>query len=149
MNSGLSIALLIVAGVLALLVMFNLFFRAVRKNLLREIQQRLAGREIVKQTTGANLFGVKSLGAKQLRGNGALVLTATELYFLRALPKTEYRILLTDITGITLPKSFNGKTVFRPLLCVHFRDTAGEDAMAWAVRDPESWRQGIEALLAV
>ncbi|MFH1844195.1 MAG: hypothetical protein ABIF77_13400 [bacterium] len=46
----------------------------------------------------------------------------------------------------TLPKLFNGKTVLRPLLCVHFRAVAGGDAMARAVRDPDLWRQRIEAL---
>jgi len=81
----------------------------------------------------------------QLRGNGTLVLTDSELYFERWVPHREYRIPLASIRAIETPSSFLGKTNFRPLVKVVFQTEAGQtDSIAWLVRDVEGLKQAIE-----
>jgi hypothetical protein len=72
---------------------------------------KLKSRHCVAVTTKANFFGELSKGGKQLRGNGALILTKEDVYFIRALP---------------------------------FKKS---DAMAWAVKNPESWKKALEKLI--
>ncbi len=94
---------------------------------------------------GANFFGQESGGVMQMRGNGTLVLTAIELYFERWLARKEYRIPLNAIQAIETPTSYLGKTNFRPLLKVVFKDEAGNtDSMAWLVRDLEGTIRALE-----
>jgi hypothetical protein len=87
------------------------------------------------------------IGGKQIRGNGALVLTKESLFFLRGVPYREYVVPLNRIMKITLPDSFNGRSVFAKLLYIEFKtDVQGEnqvDAMAWAVKYPEEWKNSI------
>jgi len=94
---------------------------------------------------GANFFGQESGGVMQMRGNGTLVLTDSELYFERWVARKEYRIPLNAIQAIETPTSFLGKTNFRPLLKVVFKDEAGHtDSMAWLVRDLEGVKRALE-----
>jgi hypothetical protein len=95
--------------------------------------------------SGALLYGQESRGVTQMRGNGTLVLTNTELYFERWLPRREFRIPLTAIQAIETPTSYLGKTNFRPLLKVVFRNEAGNtDSMAWLVPDVEGLKRTLE-----
>jgi hypothetical protein len=93
-----------------------------------------------------NFYGQESKGKMQMRGNGTLVLTEDELYFEQLVPRREFRIPLTAIQAVETPSSYLGKTNFRPVLKVVFRDDAGQtDSMGWIVPDVESTRQAIEA----
>lgn len=130
-----------------MLVIVRHIFNSVQKKLKKHIQQQFQMDEIIGASTRANFFGTKSLGSRQLRGNGALVLTKDNIYFVRSLPSKEYSVPLKNIREISLPKSFNGKSVFRRLLCVHYYSEGQEDAIAWAVDNPEKWKTAIEALI--
>ncbi len=70
----------------------------------------------------ANLFGVQSGGMKQIRGNGILLLTASQIYFRMLLPRRELLVPLRSVTSVETPKSFLGKTKGRKLLKVDFRN---------------------------
>ena len=95
--------------------------------------------------SGALFFGQQSRGAAQLRGNGTLVLTDDAIVFKQWVVAREFRIPLGSILAVEKPKSFLGKSQFVELLCVKFRDEAGnDDAMAWRVRDLPGWIQAIE-----
>jgi hypothetical protein len=95
---------------------------------------------------GVNCYGQESKGKMQMRGNGTLVLTEDELYFEQLVPRREFRIPLTAVQAIETPSSFLGKTNFRPLLKVVFKNDGGQpDAMGWIVPDVEAARQAIEA----
>ena len=88
----------------------------------------------------ANSFGVQSAGAAQVRGNGTLALTSTELVFVQAIPRKTIRIPRTSITEVDEVRSHLGKTKGTPLLRVGFTDAQGRnDAVAWAVRDLGAW----------
>ncbi len=92
----------------------------------------------------ANLFGVQSGGMKQIRGNGILLLTASQIYFRMLLPRRELLVPLRSVTSVETPKSFLGKTKGRKLLKVDFRnDTGGTDSAAWLVQDLEKWVETI------
>jgi len=130
-----------------LLIVIRLFFSSIQTKLGNHIQKRFDKEKIVGATTNANFFGQQSKGGKQLRGNGAFVLTKDEVCFIRAIPFKEYVIPLKSITEVSLPKSFNGKFVFSKLLCVQYKTDSGLDAMAWAVKSPESWKKAIEKLV--
>jgi hypothetical protein len=93
----------------------------------------------------ASFFGQKSRGVAQIRGNGTLILTRSDLVFEMWLPSREYRIPLASIASLSNPKSFLGKSRFTPLLQVTFRDAGGnEDSMAWQVRDLSGWMRQID-----
>jgi hypothetical protein len=95
---------------------------------------------------GANFYGQESKGVMQLRGNGTLVLTDTELYFEMLVPQREFRIPLAAIQALETPSSYLGKTNFRPLLKVVYRDESGQnDSMGWLVPDVDAVKRAIEA----
>lgn len=88
----------------------------------------------------ASFFGQQSRGIMQVRGNGILILTDTELIFEMWVPKRRYHIPVQSIRSAENPRSFLGKSRFTPLLKVVFVDDHGvEDAMAWQVRDLNDW----------
>ena len=98
----------------------------------------------------ANLFGIQSRGMKQIRGNGILLLTASQIYFRMLLPRRELLVPLSSITAVETPKSFLGKTKGRKLLKVDFRnDTGGSDSAAWLVPDPDKWVEAIRGSAAL
>ncbi len=89
--------------------------------------------------------GLESRGGGQSRGNGALVLTADELWFSLLVPTHALTIRLADVTDVALVDGHLGKSVGRPLVRVRFHGEAGEDAVAWLVADPERWQHEIAA----
>lgn len=144
MSMALTIVIVVTAGLAVLLLLIGLIAGMVRRRLAAELTRRLPGRRILLQAPGASFFGLEARGVAQIRGNGALVLTPDELFFLMAVPRREIRIPLTRIAGVSLVRSHLGKTVFRNLLRVDFHGEEGNDAAAWAVRDPDGWRRAIE-----
>jgi hypothetical protein len=88
----------------------------------------------------ASFFGQESRGVTQMRGNGTLILTDSDLIFERWVPNTEFRIPLRSIQSLENPTSFLGKSRFTPLLKVVYTNEQGTtDAMAWQVPDLSGW----------
>lgn len=116
----------------------------IRSEMQRKVDERFGGQEILKSERWANCFGKQSLGVGQIRGNGALALTKDELYFMMAMPQQEYAVSLKSISEVSLVKSFLGKTIFKPLLCIEWDSGATRDSIAFAVKNPEVWKEAIE-----
>ncbi len=88
----------------------------------------------------ASFFGQESRGVMQMRGNGTLILTDSDLIFEMWLPNKEFRIPLHYIQSLENPSSFLGKSRFTPLLKVVYTNEQGTtDAMAWQVPDLSGW----------
>ena len=93
----------------------------------------------------ANFFGIESHGIMQIRGNGILLLTDTDLVFGLFRPARDFVIPLTKIGKIDLADSHLTKTVFQPLLKVYFTNEEGDmDNMALWVVNPEEWKDLLE-----
>ena len=92
----------------------------------------------------ASFFGQESHGTVQMRGNGTLILTGSELIFEMWVGGGQYRIPLRNIQSLENPVSFLGKSRFAPLLKVVYRNDQGtSDAMAWQVPDLTGWMRDI------
>ncbi len=131
-------------GLVVLLAVLRWIMSRIRNRLAEAVRLKFAGRTIVRQSVGANFFGRLSRGVVQIRGNGALVLTQKEVYFLQAAPRREITIPLEIISAVTTPRSHLGKSVVSRLLRVDFREDGKADAIAWAVRDVDTWKADIE-----
>ncbi len=131
---GLACLFLLIAGIL----------RMVRVSVRRDLEKRLDPKDVLQADLFSNFFGQQSRGLGQIRGNGGLVLLRDRLYFLLAAPRRELVIPFANITDISLPSSFLGKSVLRPLLRVDFFSGTGADAAAWALRDPGNWKAALE-----
>lgn len=147
MNTGIAVAIAVIGGLSLLFFFLRLIFSRTNAGLQRLIFDKFDRAEIIGATTRANSFGVKSKGGAQVRGNGALVLTRDELYFVRAAPREEYIIPINSIRKVFMPKVFNGKSVFVPLLCVDYDTEYGEDSIAWALKHADKWKDAIEAMI--
>jgi hypothetical protein len=139
MSQSLSILLPIVAGLLVVLVAIQMVVRHFKNKFREDIKRKFAGKHVVRESIGANFFGQSSRGMAQLRGNGALVLSNDELYFVKFAPRRELVIPLSTVTSISTPRSHLGKTVGWRLLRVDFRSPSGADAAAWAVLNLDEW----------
>jgi hypothetical protein len=102
------------------------------------VDQRLAGLDVLRRSK-ANLFGVASEGAGQVRGVGVLVLTPDELVFVQFVPDREVRISRRQVTSATTSRSFLGKSQGRDLLIV----TWSTDVAAWDVPDIAGWQAAL------
>lgn len=134
---------------LGLVILFSI--TAVVNNMAnKKIEQTILTRfdkdKILSSTTRSNFFGEKSKGPKQVFGKGGLVITENELYFIRAYPQAEFSIPIKAITQTSLPKRFNGKSVFVELLCVEYTKDGTTDAMAWSIKSPEKWKALIDKI---
>lgn len=90
----------------------------------------------------ASFFGQQSRGVTQMRGNGTLILTDSDLIFEMWILNREFRIPLQSIQSLENPSSFLGKSRFTPLLKVVYTNEQGAtDAMAWHVADLGGWMQ--------
>ncbi len=145
MKTALVIILAVVVEVALVLFLIRTIYREALKRTQARVRARFKPEEVVHLDV-ANLFGILSRGGKQIRGNGALVLTRDSLYFLRAVPAAEFVVPLTDISAISFPRSFNRKSVFSELLRVDYTREGSPEAMAWAVRNPAEWKERIERL---
>jgi hypothetical protein len=129
--------------------MLNWMVRRVRRMSAKRIAESIPdAAQILLQDTGANFFGLQSLGAMQIRGNGGLALTASGLYFCMLVPRRNLEIPLCSIEQASLVRSHCGKTVFRDLLNVTYRTVQGGtqivESAAWSVRDAAGWQVAIE-----
>ena len=97
---------------------------------------------MVKSAQNVNYFGQESKGLGQVRGNGCLILTESELYFEMWTPKRILRIPKHMIKRVENPppKWHLKKTKNRLLLKIHFTNEQGlEDSAAWIVPELEEW----------
>ncbi len=127
-----------------LLVVFHLVGRGFRARLGRIVAERFEPGQILRKEMWVQYFGHKRKGLAQLRGNGALVLTDSRLWFYQALPGTETAIPLGSVLRVSTSMSHMTKTIFRPLLLVEFDYGEGPDSVAWAVSDTEGWIRDVE-----
>ena len=98
------------------------------------------------RTENVRGLGLESRGPRQVRGNGWLALTPDELRFRQWIPDRETRVPRTAVTAVETKRVWLGKTVGRRLLVVRWRTPeGGEDAMAWEVRDLDSWLAALGA----
>ncbi len=139
MKAGLIVAGSVILGLLLLLILLRIILRQVRSSLKTYIREHFDKTEILKSTVSANYFGRQSLGGRQVKGNGALVLTKDTLYFKRAVPHLEIIIPLTSILEISMPRSFNGRSVGGKLLCVEYKKEQEQDAIAWSLPGTGEW----------
>ena len=144
MDKTMAIIAVVFVWLVILMFILMVIVGRIKKGLAMKLEKRFAGQNIILHQMGAKFFGQKSKGLIQMRGNGALVLNKDELWFLMAVPERQVSIPLKNIKKVTLPVSHLGKTVFRPLLCVEFSSDGLDDSIAWAVPDPEKWKEAIE-----
>lgn len=105
-------------------------------------QKRYPGARQIERA--ASFFGQESRGVTQMRGNGTLILTDSELIFEMWVLNREFRIPLRSIQSLENPTSFLGKSRFTPLLKVVYINEQGEtDSMAWQVPDLSGWMHQI------
>jgi len=143
-GGGIIILLIVAGGLILLLVLL----RKRKREIERAITSRYPEDAILFRDDGANLFGMASLGRRQVRGNGTLILTGDELVFMMLVPRKEIRIPLSSIIRIETPKSFLGKTRFIPLLKIDFSTPEGKtDSAAWALKNLETSKKALEGIL--
>lgn len=147
MSAGLTIAVLVVLGLIFLYILYGLVYFRISKRLYQLVYKKFSKQEIIRITTHANFFGIQSKGSAQARGNGALVLTRDELCFIRAVPQQENKVPVNSICEISMPRFFNGKSAFVPLLCIKYKTGQKEDLMAWAISDAKKWKKEIEKII--
>jgi hypothetical protein len=118
--------------------------RKLNKSAMEEVSAKYPEHSRILTSPMANLFGLKSSGMKQIRGNGILLLTSSQLYFRMLLPKKEILVPLRSIISVETPRSFLGKTKGKKLLKIDFRsDAGGTDSVAWLVDNLEKWAETI------
>ncbi len=122
-----------------------LWLKSVFRQRRNEVEKLFKGKNIILQHNFAHFYGLESLGHFQNRGNGVLVLTAKQLFFLKALPRREFSIPIESITAVKNPRSHLGKTNIAKLLRVEFTNEKGSsDAVAWMVgKDVEIWTEAV------
>lgn len=137
------VVLIVVVGVVALVAAILLVTRTVLRRVTlssgRMIAENFSEKDIVRSDPAANFFGIASKGGRQVRGNGALVLTSHVLWFRRIGSTQPLEIPLASIEFVDIVRSHAGKSVGQDLLRVGF----GGDSAAWYVNDPRSWIDSI------
>ncbi len=119
------------------------------KKRIKDIFEPFKGVPMVKFAQNVNFFGQESKGLGQVRGNGSLILTDTELYFEMWTPKRSLRIHRHMIKKVENPppKWHLKKTKNRLLLKVHFTNDQGQDdSAAWIVPELDQWIQLLSGL---
>lgn len=131
-----AVGVLFVVGVGVLLWKMN----KIRKGSRETLAQRYNAEDILCHDNFAECFGVESFTGEHVKGNGVLVLTHTELYFLRLHKRMELCIPLKKITSCVTPSRFLGKSINQRLLKIEFQDEDGtSNAVAWHTKDVENF----------
>lgn len=147
MGSILGFVILLCVVILGILIVI---FAIIRRDLTRraeDVLHKFQNKQILGVSSNANYFGRESLGMKQVRGNGILVLTNNELYYQMLLPREELSIPLDHIIGIEDTVSFLGKSRSMPLLKVVFKTEKGTDSAAWLMKDVNHWKSILVELM--
>lgn len=137
-----------VAGALVFFGLLTLLVKLLLSGARKSLAEKYPRHSRILTCPMANFFGVKSRGYRQVRGNGILILTYSELFFRMLLPAKELRIPLSSVTSVETVSSFLGKSKLRKLFKVNFRNSqTAEDAAAWLVNEPEQWIDAVRARL--
>lgn len=132
--------------VLVPVLVFGVFLRRRYVQLRDSIQQRWKPSSIL--MSNANSFGQESLGVKQVRGNGVIVLTNSELYFEMLMPKKSWTIPVSSIQAVENPTSHLTKTRGVALLKVIFQNQQGAtDSIAWQMHDVPTWTKTLQGMI--
>ncbi|TFG18265.1 MAG: hypothetical protein EU530_09515 [Promethearchaeota archaeon] len=121
------------------------------KKRIKEIFEPFNGVPMILSAQNVNYFGQESKGLGQVRGNGSLILTDSELYFEMWAPKRVLRIPTHMIKSVEnpAPKWHLKKSMGRPLLKIYFTNDQGlEDSAAWLVPHLENWIQKLLSLIS-
>ncbi|MFX1558538.1 MAG: hypothetical protein ACFFC9_14895 [Promethearchaeota archaeon] len=117
-------------------------FKKLFRSRIRKIKERFYKQDILLMDETANFFGQESLGSWKIRGNGVLLLTKNELFFEMWKPRKQIAIPIDSISQIENPRSFLGKSVFKPLLKVIFENKDAKiDSIAWYVKNLNEWNE--------
>ncbi|MBJ8341163.1 hypothetical protein JGU71_19945 [Antrihabitans sp. YC3-6] len=147
--NALSIVVLVLAILVVVLsvivVVLKVVVGRVRKSSAAKIESQFSPTDIVRADPLANFFGLESKGGAQVRGNGALVLTRTMVWFSRAGGSVPLEIPLAAVREVDAVKTHAGKSVGRRLLWIRFETDRGFDSVAWFVRDVDDWITAIRA----
>jgi hypothetical protein len=85
----------------------------------------------------------------QKQGCGPLVLTEKELLFAMPGLLMFVAIPLSSIRSVTRTRRFKAKCILKTLIRIDFQNEAGqEDAIAWYVKDLDSWMQALKTRTA-
>ena len=141
------IVLLVIIIFLSITVIQKIALALVGRKMMRLVNRRFSGRQVIMIALTANFFGMKSRGTGQIRGNGALVLTDDQLWFCLAAPTREIAIPIEQIKTVTTKRGHLGKTIFRPLLAVTFTNKGRDDEVAWYVNELPKWKTAIESVM--
>ena len=113
-----------------------------------QIIEKFAHLGILKKSIGANFFGQESIGYKQVRGNGVLLLTNEELIFEYWIPKKCLRIPISKIYELEITKWHLKKTKGVDLLKVKFINNEDmNDSAAWWLNDLDTWVRELKILI--
>lgn len=134
--SGNVIAVVVAGAVTSFLIILFVVIASVVRAAKAAGEQARAKYPDARLVENALFFGQESRGAAQMRGNGTLVLTDSELVFEQWVVNRTFRVPYSAIVAIETPRAFLGKSQGVKLLKVAYRDEAGNpDALAWRVRD--------------
>jgi hypothetical protein len=143
---------LVVLGIIVILLIASATSKLVVYSIKGPLENRIAAQyrndDILMKDFTANSFGLQSAGVWQVRGNGALVLTPTELQFFMFMPKSDLRIPLDAVTEVSLTRSHLGKATIHKLLKVRFALNGNADSIAWYVKDSQAWKERIDQIRA-
>lgn len=110
--------------------------------------QRYASQVILRRDDWAEFMGQRGSENVRVRGNGALVLTSSELWFARAVPLREFTIPLRQIRTVEMLTSFHGKiNVGFPALVVRYEENGQINEAAWCLKDVRRWKEELEGQL--
>ena len=103
-------------------------------------------KEILLYDKNANFFGLYSKGMMQWRGNCVLILTKDYLYSFFILSKNDLKIPLSNISKISVTKNFLGKSIFKNLLKIEFKNNTVNDSAAWYIHNLDRWLETISTI---
>lgn len=135
------VAVVVVVALTVVVIVARVVIGKARRSAEETIAATFAPGEATRTDPMANFFGLASKAGLQIRGNGALVLTGTRLWFRRVGSAAPLEISLASVTDVDIVRSHAGKTAGRDLLRVSFDG----DSAAWYVREPAAWRDEILA----
>lgn len=133
-----TVVILAVVGPLVLVVGLGLWLRSLKEAGLREVRVLVPEPRLLEPA--ANFFGIESKGLGQVRGNGCLALSDSEVVFVMWAPRRTLRFPRGQIVNVDTPRSHLGKTRGGQLLKITWQGgPQGQDSVAFSVRELETW----------
>ena len=148
--------LIIIIAVLGFLFLFItisvitlVIYRSLKKSRICRLKKEgIFSEDLLYIDENAVFFGIGNSGFRTLRGNGIFIIKNSEVFFSLLLPDREYRIPVSSIEKIKTGKSFLGKTKFRELLIIDFKEKDGRlNSAAWLLSDLHQALEKLNKLL--